>query len=83
MELTQIATTQVERLFDYGIAISVLLLVVIAGGFLVRTLLNRCDNRFQESLDMHRSLTNDVKDVVVKNTTAFYDLREQIRTSGK
>lgn len=72
-----------NHLFDYGPTITVLVLVLVAFGFaaykLVSYLLTRCDARFQESLDMHKELANDMKDVIKQNATAITQLSDSIR----
>lgn len=76
------AGSGIEKTFDYGLGVTVLVLVLVAGGvagyFLIRALLDRCDANFKASLDMHGDLTNKVSSVVEKNTAAYYDMREQI-----
>jgi len=68
--VTAAAGKGIEHLFDYGAAMTVLILVLIAGGFLVKYLLARCDARFSDSLETHKELTLRVTDVVEKNAAA-------------
>jgi hypothetical protein len=77
--ITSVASKGLERLFDYGAAVTVLALSLIACGFLVRYLLNRCDARFSESLASHKELTEKVSDVVEKNTIAFTQVSERLK----
>jgi hypothetical protein len=68
-----------ERLFDYGAAMTILVIALIACGFLVRYLLNRCDLRFTESLASHKELTEKMGGIVDKNTVAFTQVVERLR----
>ena len=69
-EITKATAKGIESLFDYGIAVTVLVLVGVGGGFLFRYLLNRCDERFDASLVRQQSITDKMADVVDRNTEA-------------
>jgi len=68
-----------ERLFDYGAAMTILVVIVIASGFLIKYLLNRCDSRFTESLASYEKLTEKMGGIVEKNTVAFTQVVDSLR----
>lgn len=84
--ISQVAVKGIERAFDYGIAITVLILALIASGSLAVYLMKRCDARFTESLSSlkelnnnHAALTEKVSSVVQSNTVAVAQFIEVMR----
>lgn len=65
------AGTGISRLFDYGAAMIVLVLICIAAAWTIRYLLNRCDERFDQSLQRHEATSAKVAEVLDRNTTAY------------
>ncbi len=61
----------IERLFDYGAAMIVLVLVVVAAGFTIKYLLKRCDERFEQSLKRFEDLAKESNMQALKSTEAF------------
>lgn len=76
------AANGINRMWDYGLAMVILGLVGICAFYLVKYLLNRCDERFTESLRMHRETTDKVIEVVNQNTKAITEFRMELR-AGK
>jgi hypothetical protein len=60
-----------ERLFDYGAAMIVLVLLALAMAWVIRYLLNRCDERFDQSLTRHETTAKQVTEVLDRNTTTY------------
>lgn len=79
---TTVAIKGVSSTFDYGLAVTILVLIVIGAGYggykLVQYLLRRCDARFDKSMESHRELADRVSDVVDKNTIAFTKFHERL-----
>ena len=73
------AAAGIERIFDYGLAMTVMVLAAICAVALVRYLLNRCDQRFDQSLQQHSAMTARVTDVVEKNTVAYVESTAALR----
>lgn len=72
MEHIEVAAGQgISRLFDYGAAMIVLVLVAVGLAWVIRYLLNRCDERFEEALKRHEDTTTKVGEVLDRNTTAY------------
>lgn len=69
----------IERLFDYGAALGVLLLVAIGMGYAVRYLLHRCDDRFDQALARHEEMTKYVAGVLERNTQAHTEYMTSLR----
>lgn len=61
----------IERLFDYGAAMIVLVLLALAMAWTIRYLLNRCDERFDQSLARHEETAKTVTSVLDRNTTTY------------
>lgn len=76
--ITQAAGHGLSRLFDYGAAMTVLVLVLIAGAFLIRYLLNRCDQRSEASTQAFQHLQEKTAAVIDKNTEAFTRMSERL-----
>ena len=77
--IVNVTTNGIERLFDYGLAVTVLVLVLVAAGLLLRYVLQRCDVRFSESLQSHKELAEKVTQVVEKNTVVVSQVLENLR----
>ncbi len=60
-----------QRLFDYGAAMIVLVLLAIAMAWTIRYLLNRCDERFDQSLTRHEEMAKTITQVLDRNTTTY------------
>ena len=60
-----------ERLFDYGAAMIVLVLGLLGMAYTIRYLLNRCDERFDQSLSRHEETAKQVTAVLDRNTTTY------------
>lgn len=65
------AGTGIEKLFDYGAAMVVLVLLALAMAWTIRYLLNRCDERFDQSLTRHEETAKAVTAVLDRNTTTY------------
>lgn len=61
----------IQRLFDYGAAMIVLVLLALAMAWTIRYLLNRCDERFDQSLTRHEETAKQVTAVLDRNTTTY------------
>ena len=61
----------IQKLFDYGAAMIVLVLLALAMAYTIRYLLNRCDERFDQSLSRHEETSKHVTTVLDRNTTTY------------
>ena len=61
----------IQKLFDYGAAMVVLVLLALAMAWTIRYLLNRCDERFDQSLTRHEETAKAVTAVLDRNTTTY------------
>lgn len=68
------------RMLDYGLAMTIIVMVSICTFYLVKYLLNRCDERFTESLRMHKDTTDKVLDVVSRNSQVIAEFRADLRS---
>lgn len=73
------ATKGLDKLLDYGLAVTVMALSGVCAFYLVKYLLQRCDERFLESLKMHQETTDRVIEVVNHNTKAISEFRSELR----
>lgn len=77
--ITQAAGIGITKTFDYGLAITVLILGMVCSVLLVRYLLNRCDQRFDQSLQQHITTADKMAEVVKQNTVGFNEHTAAIR----
>lgn len=77
--IDQTAVVGINRMMDYGIAMTVIAMVAVCTFYLVRYLLQRCDERFTESLKLHRETTQQVLQVVDQNTKAITEFRMDLK----
>lgn len=65
------AGTGIEKLFDYGAAMVVLVLVLLAAAWFIHYLLKRCDDRFDQSLQRYEVSSAKTAEVIDRNTQAY------------
>jgi hypothetical protein len=90
MEIEHAAGLGISKLFDYGAAMIVLVLVGLAMAFTIRYLLKRCDERFDQALVRHETTTAKVAEVLDRNTTAYVqttaimaDIKQELRNMNR